>query len=184
MGTTLGVVMFSFEDLNGALLESVHGTGNQCQQLIWMLYAQNSLRTKCYFISEKNVQFFVEQMLSGERSLQNVKSAANCQVAGALTKWTVNNEIYEQASLLLDLNCTDRPVFLKAKRVIVNGHIIYLRVYERIKKHCVFTVLIEYNGGNCMAFVEYFLFEKNLKTVFAVVNRIVLDFQKPFFLND
>ena len=47
------------------------------------------------------MQFFVEQMLSGERRLRNVKSAANCQVARALTKWTVNNEIYEQASLLL-----------------------------------------------------------------------------------
>ena len=130
------------------------------------------------------MQFFVEQMLSGERSLRNVKSAANCQVAGALTKWTVNNEIYEQASLQLDSNYTDRPVFLKAKRVIVNGHVIYSRIYERMKKHCGFAVLIEQNGGNYMAFVEYFLFERNLKTVFAVVKRIVLDFENPFFVND
>ena len=31
-----------------------------------------------------------------------MKSVANCQVAGALTKWAVNTEIYEQASLLPD----------------------------------------------------------------------------------
>ena len=60
----------------------------------------------------------------------------NGQVAGTLTKWTINNEIYEQAFLLLDSNCTDRPVFLKAKRVIVNGHIIYSRVYVKMSKKC------------------------------------------------
>lgn len=129
------------------------------------------------------MQFFVEQMLSGERSLRNVKSAANCHVAGALTKWTVNNEIYEQASLQLDSNYIDRPVFLNTKRMIVNGHVIYSWIYERMKKHCGFAVLIEQNGGNYRAFLEYFLFERNLKTVFAVVKRIVLDFENPFFVN-
>ena len=61
---------FPFEDLNRALLECVHGTGNHCCQFIWMLYAQNSLPTKCHLISERNMQFFVERMLSGERSLR------------------------------------------------------------------------------------------------------------------
>ena len=175
---------FPFEDLNGALLESVHGTGNQCRQLIWMLYAQNSLRSKCHLISDKNIQFFVEKMLSGDRSLRNVKSAANCQVAGALKKWAVNNDIYERASILLDSNYTSRPVFLEAKRVIVNGHVIHSRIYERMKKHCGFVVLIEHNEGNYMAFVEYFLFERNLKTVLAVVKRIILDLEKPFLVCD
>ena len=72
-------------------------------------------------------------MLSAERSLRNVKSALNCQIAGALKKWTVNNEIYEKASLLLDSNNFNGPVFLEAKRVIVNGHVIYSRIYEKIK---------------------------------------------------
>ncbi len=177
---------FPFEDLNGALLESVHGTGNQCRQLIWMLYAQNSLRTKCHLIPDKNIRIFVEQMLSGERSLRNVKNAANCHVAGALKKWKFNDEIYEQASLLLNSSCTNRPVFLEAKRVIVNGHVIFSRLYERMKKHCGFAVLVEHNGGNYMymAFVEYFLFESNSKTVFAVVKRIILDYENPFLVCD
>ena len=68
--------------------------------------------------------------------------------------------------------------------MIVNGHVIYSEIYERMKKHCGFAVLIEHNGGNYMAFVEYFLFERDLKTVFAAVNRIVLDFENPFFVND
>lgn len=173
---------FPFEDLNGALLESVHGTGNQCRQLIWMLYAQNALRSKCHLISDKNVQFFVEQMLSGERSLRNVKSAKNCQVAGALKKWAVNNEVYEQASLLLNSSNPNIPVFLEAKRVIVNGHVIFSRIYERMKKHCGFAVLIEHSDGNYMAFVEYFLFESNSKIVFAVVKRIILDYENPFLV--
>ncbi|PFX13893.1 hypothetical protein AWC38_SpisGene21989 [Stylophora pistillata] len=85
---------FPFEDLNGALLESVHGTGNQCRQLIWMM------------------------------------------------------------------------------------------IYERMRKHCRFAVLVEHNGGNYMAFVEYFLFESNVKTVFAVIKPIILDFENPFLVCD
>lgn len=123
-------------------------------------------------------------MLSGERSLRNVKDAANCQVAGALRKWAVNNDIYKQASLLLPSSYTDRPVFLEAKRVIVNGHVIYSRIYKRMRKHCGFAVLVEHNGGNYMAFVEYFLFESNVKTVFAVIKPIILDFENPFLVCD
>ena len=133
---------FPFEDLNGALLKSVHGTGNQCSHLIWMLYAQNYLQSKCRQISDKNIPVFVEKMLSGDRSVRNVKNAANCQVARALKKWTVNNDIYERASILLESNNTSRPVFLEAKRVIVNGHVIYSRIYERMKKHCGFVTLL------------------------------------------
>lgn len=123
-------------------------------------------------------------MFFGERSLRNVKSVVNCQVVGVFIKWIVNSEIYEQVFLLFDLNYIDRLVFLKVKRVIVNRYIIYLRVYERMKKYCGFVVFIEYNGGNYMVFVEYFLFERNLKIVFVVVKRIVLDFEKFFFVND
>lgn len=60
---------FPFEDLNGTLLEGVHGTGNQCRQLIWMLYAQNSRRANCHLIPDVTIQQFVERMLSGERRL-------------------------------------------------------------------------------------------------------------------
>jgi len=91
---------FPFEYLNGALLESVHGTGNQCWQLIWMLYAQNSLRANCHLIPDKKVQLFVQKMLSGERRLRNVKTASNCQIAGALRKWPVKNDIYETSLLI------------------------------------------------------------------------------------
>ena len=96
---------FPFEDLNGALLEHVHGTGNQCRQLIWMLYAQNSLRANCHLIPDNKIQLFVQKMLSGQKRLRNVKTASNCQIAGALRKWQVKNDIYEQASTLLDLFC-------------------------------------------------------------------------------
>ena len=175
---------FPFEDLNGALLESVHGTGNQCRQLIWMLYAQNSLRANCHLIPDKKIQLFVLKMLSGERRLRNVKTASNCQIAGALRKWPVRNDIYEQASLLLDLLCITRPDFQEAKRVIINGHVIYSRMYEKMKKHCGYAVLIEHNGENYMAFVQYFLYESNSKTVFAVVKRIILDFTNPFLASE
>lgn len=68
--------------------------------------------------------------------------------------------------------------------MIVNGYVIYLRIYERMKKYCGFVVFIEYNEGNCMVFVEYFLFERNLKIVFVVIKRIILDLEKFFFVCD
>lgn len=175
---------FPFEDLNGALLESVHGTGNQCRQLIWMLYAQNTLRANCHLIRDKQIQSFIERMLSGERKLRNVKTVTNCKIAGALRRWTVKSDIYEQASLLLDLPHVTIPVFQEAKRVIVNGHIIYSRMYEKLKKHCGCAVLIEHNGKNFMAFVQYFLYESNSETVLAVVKRILLDLENPFLVSE
>ncbi|KAJ7394520.1 hypothetical protein OS493_000335 [Desmophyllum pertusum] len=152
MGTTMAWSCFPFEDLNGALLQSVHGTGNQCRQLIWMLYAQNSLRANSHLIPDKNIQCFVERMLSAERSLRNVKSAVNCQVAGALRNGqsimrSIKRHLYYLTQIL-----PIEPVFLEAKRVIVNGHVIYSRMYERMKKHCGCAVLIEDNRGNYMAF--------------------------------
>jgi len=34
-----------------------------------------------------------------------------------------------------------------------------------------------------MAFVEYFLCERDVKTVFAVIKRLLLDFDKPFLMH-
>ena len=58
-----------------------------------MLYAQNSLRANCHLIPDNKIQLFVQKMLSGERSLRNVKTASNCHIAGALWKWQVKNDI-------------------------------------------------------------------------------------------
>ena len=57
-------------------------------------------------------------------------------------------------------------------------------MYEKMKKHCGYAVLIEHEGENFMAFVQYFLYESNSKTVFAVIKRILLDLEKPFFVSE
>ena len=105
-----------------------------------------------------------------------MKTASNCQIAGALGKWQVKNDIYEQASSLLDSLSITSPDFQEAKRVIVNGHVIYSRVHKKAKKHCGYAVIIEHNGENFSAFVQYFHYESNSTTVFAVVKQIILDF--------
>ena len=53
-----------------------------------------------------------------------------------------------------------------------------------MKKHCGYAVLIEHEGENFMAFVQYFIYESNSKTVFAVIKRILLDLEKPFFVSE
>ena len=35
-----------------------------------------------------------------------------------------------------------------------------------------------------MAFVQYFLYESNSRTVFAVIKRILLDFGNPFLVSE
>ena len=92
--------------------------------------------------------------------------------------------IYERASSLLDLNHIGIPVFQEGKCVIVNGHIIYSRMCEKMKKHCGCAVLIEHNGENFMAVVQYFLYESNSRTVFAVIKRILLDFGNPLLVSE
>jgi len=51
-----------------------------------------------------------------------------------------------------------------------------------MRKHCGFAVLVYASGGNYMAFVEYFLCEKGVKTVFSVC--LLLDFDKPFLMHE
>lgn len=34
---------FQFEDMNGSILDSVHGTGDVCLQIMWMVQAQKRL---------------------------------------------------------------------------------------------------------------------------------------------
>ena len=55
-------------------------------------------------------------------------------------------------------------------------------MYEKMKKHCGYAVLIEHSGENFLAFVQYFLYESHSTTVFAVVKRIILDFANPFLV--
>ena len=57
-------------------------------------------------------------------------------------------------------------------------------MHEKMKIHCEYAVLMEHNGENFMAVVQYFLYESNSKPVLVVVKRIILDFANPFLVSE
>lgn len=63
---------FQFEDMNGSILDSVHGTGDVCLQIMWMVQAQKRLSLDASYISKPVFKTFVEKMTDTSRKTVTV----------------------------------------------------------------------------------------------------------------
>lgn len=63
---------FQFEDMNGSILDSVHGTGDVCLQIMWMVQAQKRLSLDASYISKPVFKTFVEEMTDTSRKTVTV----------------------------------------------------------------------------------------------------------------
>lgn len=61
-----------FEDMNGSILDSVHGTGDVCLQIMWMVQAQKRLSLDASYISKPVFKTFVEKMTDTSRKTVTV----------------------------------------------------------------------------------------------------------------
>ena len=152
-----------------------------------MLNAQNSLRANCHLIPDNKIQLFVQKMLSGERRLRNVKMS-KCQpqtvkllelYGSGKSKMIFMNKPPHYLTCFVLQGLTFRK-----QSVLLSMDMLFIQEYEKMKKHCGYTVLIEHNGENFLAFVQYFLYESHSTTVFAVVKWIILDFANPFLVSE
>lgn len=63
---------FQFEDMNGSILDSVHGTGDVCLQIMRMVQAQKRLSLDASYISKPVFKTFVEKMTDTSRKTVTV----------------------------------------------------------------------------------------------------------------
>lgn len=67
---------FQFEDINDSILDSVHGTGDVCLQIMWMVQAQKRLSLDATYISNPVFKTFVEEMTNTSRKTFTIKHRA------------------------------------------------------------------------------------------------------------
>ncbi|WAR08786.1 hypothetical protein MAR_018744 [Mya arenaria] len=68
---------FAFEDLNGWLLRSAHGTGNVCMQLLSMLHGLKQLKHDASNIADESLKEFTKDMLSSGRRVKTLMQVTN-----------------------------------------------------------------------------------------------------------
>ena len=78
---------FPFEDMNGTILESVHGTGDVCFQILWTIQAKKRLAVDSSKMKNLALKEFVEESTNTKRSVKIKHEAANCKIVGGVKKY-------------------------------------------------------------------------------------------------
>jgi hypothetical protein len=168
---------FPFEDMNGSVLERLHGTGNVCQQILWNVHIQKRLITDAQFISNSHRKQFVQNMLRGQRQVKVKFVAENCKIAGGRSVINLNNEneFKRKIATVLGIgNYSDIGTVFKVLRIILNDQVIYSREYTRMESRISNVVVIKTDTDTLTAAVQYFLLHEQTNKCIAVVKIIEL----------
>ena len=73
---------FGFEDVNGIMLKSAHGTGDVSRNLLSTMFAHKQLCKEVHMIEDETVKEFTLDMLCTGRRIKSLKYCDDCQIAG------------------------------------------------------------------------------------------------------
>ena len=161
---------FPFEDMNGLLIKSAHGTGDVCRQLLCLMKSKKKLLVEADNIEDPDLRNFTNEMLSVGRVVKNAKHANNCKVLGGLTQMVSPDETVTEAVS----QYVHSPVasLSKVLRVQLHGNVIYSKSYRRMQKRISHVVLVQDFEGIELASVLYFVYEKQSQMCFAVCEKL------------
>ncbi|KAJ8313372.1 hypothetical protein KUTeg_009076 [Tegillarca granosa] len=163
---------FPFEDMNGILLDSVHGTGDACLQVLWAMQAQKRLAIDTSLILDADLRAYVEE---------NTKKVANCSVAGGLAlQQYMDQSLTEKLKILLKVETIGK--ISKVQRVIVNNDIFFSKEYKRMEKRIGNVVLTDQDSGMAMAAIQYFIYHHETNTCVAVVKKVSIKEDLPLVI--
>lgn len=177
---------FQFEDLNGSILDSVHGTGDVCLQIMWMVQAQKRLSLDASHISNPIFKTFVEEMTHSNRRTVTIKQRAeNCQIAGGITGISTENLPFENdIRALLDIE-HDLGRLSKALRIVRGDVVFYSEHYSRMKKRIAYVVTTDpAASGINLAAVQYFILHHATNKCFAVIRPLRIHEGSPYVHNE
>ena len=161
---------FPFEDMNGAVLEQVHGTGNVCQQILWTINIQKRLAVDLQYISNPVFKGFVQKMIKIGRHVKISAVAENCKIAGALELFQPDDDLEEK--LKLHFSTRDLGNVFKVKRVFKNDEIFFSAQYMRMEKRICYIVSLHPDAGLTMGSIQFFVHHGNSNTCAAIVKPI------------
>lgn len=172
---------FPYEDMNGSIIDSVHGTGDVCLQILWLIQAQKRLLVDSYKIRSPGIKKFVEElMLTGRKNVTIKHVAKNCSIAGGMTDILNNNSLpMDKIRKVLNISEPEVGKVSKVLRVVNKDVIFYSEQYTRMKKRIGFIVLIEHENGTGMASVQYYVYHHKSDQCVAVVRPLVIDNNNP-----
>ena len=85
-----------FEDMNGAVLEQVHGTENVWQQILWTINIQKRLAVDLQYVSNPVFKAFVKKMIKIVRHVKIGPVAENYKIAGGLQLFKPDDDMEEK----------------------------------------------------------------------------------------
>ncbi|KAH3755223.1 hypothetical protein DPMN_189913 [Dreissena polymorpha] len=162
-GPLWGWSCFSFEDMNGTLLKSAHGTGNVCRQLLQTMLVQKKLHGEAAAIQDDNLRDFALDMLTTGRRTKTKKECENCSLLGKMHPVDVQNLQVEQE--VKQYTGKDVCSLQKVHRIKLKGQLISSKNYKRMQKRNCHTVLLD-NG--CIKSIEFFVYDAVSNKCFAL----------------
>ena len=164
---------FPFEDMNGSLLEQVHGTGNVCLQILWTLQAQKQLAVDSQFISNPSMKLFVQKMIKVGRQVKIKKDTKDCKIAGGMEPYRVDDHMEQKMKELLSVQ--ELGATFKVLRIIKNDQIFFSFQYTRMEKRISHIVAIHSHPDISLASIQFFLYIEDSDSCIAVVKKITED---------
>ena len=163
---------FPFEDMNGLLVKSAHGTGDVCRQLLCLMKSKKKLLVEADNIEDPELRDFTNEMLSVGRVVKKTKEANNCKMLGGLTPVAIPDEsVTEAVSQYVQLPVATVSLS-RVLRIQLHGNVIYSTEYKRMQKRISHVVLIQDFGAIELASVLYFMYEKQSQLCFAVCKKV------------
>jgi hypothetical protein len=167
---------FAFESFNGNILKSVHGTGNVCRQIFWMLQAQKRVEQMTYQMPAGSLRKFFRNMCEGSgSSLPSGVDAYQCSVIRPMVdfKEGVSEDLQQKLTTILGSEFVPDACFCCFK-IVRNGFVMYSKKCSRVKRRNSYTIALHSPLGNgCeIVQVEYFLVHKVSERVYAVARAL------------
>ena len=172
---------FAFEDMNGTILESVHGTGKVCYQILWAMQAKKRLSVDCIHMKDPALREFVQHAMNTRREVKIKHEAINCKIAGGMSTTVLNDDMIKKVKQILgisDQDCIGNVS--KVGRIILYDKVFFSKYYTRMIKRIGNIVLLhnddnEYSLDSVIASVQYFLLHHNSNKCVAVVKNMKMN---------
>ena len=167
---------FGFEDINGQLLNSAHGTGDVTLQLLRMKEIHNTLQVlNPTTLPSGKCKEYIISMLERKRAWKGMKLTGICKLAGPFNPIPKNIEKMhlKQITDITGNLVSDLVIF---HRLVLHQEKYYSKDYTCMKKRICYFVLLD-NGE--IAEIQYFVWSKPTETVYAFVNMFAVT-KTPF----
>ena len=157
---------FPFEDLNGILVKSAHGTGNVCYQLLTTMLAHRQVFKEVDLMEDQELKSFTQQMLKKGQHVKEFAPTSSCRIAKCTS--VSDKELTRNIEDFTELDNID---IQKVERIrLSNGQLITSTHYRKMKKRICYAVSTQ---NDLYYTINFFVFIKAINKVVAIGQELV-----------